>query len=668
MNELEELQALRRLAQLEDMEKADKQARLDSIKASNPGEYDPASPQWQAKYGATSGMSGLDKVRANLGAGMSDLWQGVKQRATDFGGDEGAMRRAQEDVAEKRAMDKKLADSQWGGGFTQGAGKAIPLIAASTLLPGSGLLATTASGVGSGAASGYIEPTVEGESANKNAAWGAALGGVLPLAVSGTGRAYRAVRGASQRRAEERIAQALGEGDSEAGRRAAAELIEQAPAGPAAGAAAPAAATGAGQAQPGIGAILGQNQNAAAAANRLQSQAGATGNLPLSVSARTQNSELARLEQASRLRNPELWRQFDETQAQALGARLQSATSEADEVARRIGARGEAYRTQRQAVTEAIDPAVFDDAAGGMREGVENAFNLPAAVNPEVRTALQETRRVLDTPGVSAEHLMELRKELTAGMKPGNVLRSADRSNPAILSAVNAIDNTLDALSDGAWRPVNANFAQASRGVEAGRAAQRVRDVFYDPASGLSRKTAQTAAGDVPMITEAALQRARDAGFDKVRRTSQFSPETTAGLDELSNAVRAQNIIQRLQRSATAGGGSGTASNLTALAQEEARQALLGGLISRSGAVGRGIAGVINAGDTVLNARADAIVARALQDEGAAAALFRQMQGPMEPELRRSIGQQLAAALRETPGKLAGSSLSVVPAVAATNK
>src|SRR5690606_33540159 len=49
------------------------------LRRENPAEYDPQSPEYQARYGATSGMSGLDLWRAGAGKMYYDVGRGAQQ-------------------------------------------------------------------------------------------------------------------------------------------------------------------------------------------------------------------------------------------------------------------------------------------------------------------------------------------------------------------------------------------------------------------------------------------------------------------------------------------------------------------------------------------------------------------------------------------------------------
>ena len=138
----------------------------------------------------TAGMSTFDKLASGAGAAITDLGLGLKQRF-----DEGAaylernlggqsinralgMRNANDiladttaAVAEKRAVDAPLVSSGAGrvGAF---GGKVLAAVPAA-FIPGG---QTLAGSVLSGAALGAAEPTIEGESALKNAAVGAVGG------------------------------------------------------------------------------------------------------------------------------------------------------------------------------------------------------------------------------------------------------------------------------------------------------------------------------------------------------------------------------------------------------------------------------------------------------------------------------------------------------------
>jgi hypothetical protein len=136
--------------------------RMAAMKASNPGEYDPASPEWQAKYGATSGMSNLDLGLAGAGKAVADTGRGVGQligRGLDLvttpkrsvsdlvtGGAGSTLSQRlglpqYEDVADARQRDAALMDT--GAGHAGNIGGNVLM----TLVPG-GALKGAATGLG----------------------------------------------------------------------------------------------------------------------------------------------------------------------------------------------------------------------------------------------------------------------------------------------------------------------------------------------------------------------------------------------------------------------------------------------------------------------------------------------------------------------------------------
>jgi hypothetical protein len=99
----------------------------DRLKRTNPAEYDQQSPEYQARYGATSGMSGGQKTAANLGAGMSNFGMGVTQLALPKSLEED-VGITDQSIEEKRQRDETLAHSQKGGKLLQIAGEAAPMM------------------------------------------------------------------------------------------------------------------------------------------------------------------------------------------------------------------------------------------------------------------------------------------------------------------------------------------------------------------------------------------------------------------------------------------------------------------------------------------------------------------------------------------------------------
>lgn len=134
-----------------------------SLAQSNPGEYDPNSPEYQANYGATSGMGTTDKVLAGAGKAFVDTGRGLGQ----FVGAE-----SRQDVADSRALDAPL--------MATGAGKIgnlignIAVTAPALAIPG---VATVRGAALLGGALGAAQPSTSTQETLTNTGLGALTGG-----------------------------------------------------------------------------------------------------------------------------------------------------------------------------------------------------------------------------------------------------------------------------------------------------------------------------------------------------------------------------------------------------------------------------------------------------------------------------------------------------------
>lgn len=161
-----------------DLEFKDFSKRVGYLKGANPAEYDPASTEFKEGYGATSGMSTLDRIRAGWGGSVLDMGRGIGQAVEAMGrlragvGQNEATRQA---VAETRATNEDLYST--GAGKVGRIGGTIATAIPTAFIPGANTYAGTAAiGAGLGAA----QPSVSGKETLTNAA----VGGVLsPLAM-----------------------------------------------------------------------------------------------------------------------------------------------------------------------------------------------------------------------------------------------------------------------------------------------------------------------------------------------------------------------------------------------------------------------------------------------------------------------------------------------------
>ena len=515
----------------------------------------------EPSFDPTEGMSGTDKVLANIGGGMMDLATGVRQFYTDMTGTEDEKRRMRAEVDEKRALDKKLAEASPGGAMVgkglQIFGQVAPTLvlpvgaAVNTLtkLPRAlGLMRAAAPTARLGTATlagdaaltggvlGAIEPVGEGETRSGNVLAGAAMSGATPLAMAGGNQVLRRVtRGGGEARAGERVVRELAEegGDQQAVLRQTMDRLRQAPQGP----------------------------------------------IPLSTAASLADPQLARLEAGSRTRSGANWYDFDQNQARSVADEVIAATRGAEDVAARRGLRSNNREVLvNQAMSSVNEPAFARDLAG-FRANLDAVARSAEASNPAVRGMLTQLADEIDRlgPDFRPEHLATIRANLAskAPMMPTNAYQAAPRESPATMSVLREVDNILNNATGGRWSPVLQSYKRDSDIVRSSQAAGKIRESFIDPATGRVRGVSADVAGDVPKITEAGLGRALDSARGP-RKELVLDPTANARLEAVLAALRQQNIVQGVKRSATAGGGSNTASDTIAAGVAERAAGMLG--------------------------------------------------------------------------------------------
>lgn len=567
------------------------------------GKGTPPSQEWMARTMANMTLADknpLERAAIQLGAGADTFMTGVKQLFA--GKDE--QKDIERDVVQKRVLKKALADASdtktlpdWvptAGAALQTTGEAMPLMAVpvggyvrgATALPralgwmragagparlGTGALAADAA-VG-GAVSGALNPTAEGESRGMNAAAGAAAGAALPLVTGGARGVYNMV--------------APGGGRSRAGAQIANQLTQGAP-------------------DP--NAVLQQT------IARLRAQGGQQGAIPLSTAAQLRDAELARLEAGSRARNGANWYDFDQNQARAVSGAFDQATAEAGDLAARRATREANIQANKAAAFGAADQAAFGNQLDNFRNNLQLAMQSAEASNPAVLNMLRSIENEIERlgPMFGPEHLATIRHNLSG---KGNTLSpnaylSAPRDSVATKSVLQEVDNILNGVTGNKWQNVVSGYAADTRPVDAAKAAGRVREAYYDP-TGRVRGVSADPLGDVPKITEAGLGRAMDAARGPNKATLLSDPARTQ-LEAILEALRAQNIVQGVKRSATAGGGSNTASDqMAARAAGKVGDVVAGMAGGPAGAVTRG---TLSAAMDWANTHRDRALAEALQD------------------------------------------------------
>jgi hypothetical protein len=607
------------------------------------GKGTPPSQEWMARTMANMTLADkpwYERAAIQMGAGVDNLVTGVKQLLAD----KDEKKDIEKDVGRMRLLKKAMAEStdtntlpDWvptAGSALQTTGEAMPLMAmpvggyvkGATMLPrafglmrsaaaparlGTGVLAADAA-IG-GAVSGALNPTAEGESRGMNAAMGAAAGAVTPVVTGGARGVYNMVTpGGGRSRAGAQIANELTEGAADQS------------------------------------AVL---QQTIARLRAQQSQPQSP--IPLSAAAQLRDPQLARLEAGSRARNGANWYDFDQNQARAVSNAFDQATAEAGDLAARRATREANIQANKAAAFSAADQAAFANQLDGFRNNLQVAMQSAEASNPAVLNMLRSIEGEIERlgPMFGPEHLATIRHNLSG---KGNTLSpnaylSAPRDSVATRSVLQEVDNILNGVTGNKWQNVVSGYAADTRPVDAAKAAGRVREAYYDP-TGRVRGVSADPLGDVPKITEAGLGRAMDAARAPNKATLLSDPARTQ-LESILEALRAQNIVQGVKRSATAGGGSNTASDqFAAKAAGRAGDVIAGMAGGTAGAVTRG---TLNAALDWANTHRDRALAEALQNPQRLIEIL---------ERRVRAGQPLSTAEQGVLQILRG-----VPAAAASN-
>jgi hypothetical protein len=159
---------------------------LRSSPTADKSEYDSSSPEWQAKYGPTSGMSALQRTAAGAGKFLSDLKLGVPQALIDGFGNSPMGQVAESQLPgatgaisqylQRRADEKKVGDAplmETTAGKVGNIGGGVAFSAPLAMIPGANTYAGSAVlGAGLGAA----QPVGSDDSRALNMGMGAAGG------------------------------------------------------------------------------------------------------------------------------------------------------------------------------------------------------------------------------------------------------------------------------------------------------------------------------------------------------------------------------------------------------------------------------------------------------------------------------------------------------------
>jgi len=303
------------------------------------------------------------------------------------------------------------------------------------------------------------------------------------------------------------------------------------------------------------------------------------GGIPLSAAARSGSNDLALLEQASRLRAPAAWRDFDTAQAQAVWNKVQQAGSAAGDLGAARAARSQNWQDRWRSAASAFEPGATTTPSQ-LRAAMEwpadvqklsaqldQALKSPQAANDTVERMLTSIKGKIDRfgDGFSPAHLQQIRASLSGKAWEGSAdpLKQVPRDNPATLSVLRAVDDMLNKATGGRWQNVTSGYAADSQAVDAARGAGRMMSTFVSPEGNLLGRT--VASGTLPEITAPRLERSMNLarGAD---RSLPLDAGAQSALNDALAALKAQQIVQQVKRSASAGGGSDSIPNLMSLA------------------------------------------------------------------------------------------------------
>jgi hypothetical protein len=503
----------------------------------NPSEYDPSSPEYQAKYGATAGMSGGEKVAANWSAGVRGFGLGAAQLALPKPL-ERAFGITDESIRERRAVNQPLADATTGGRFIQAAGEVAPTLAipGGAVAKGLGMLpkvgqAIKGLGIGSrvlptmlaegaavGGLQGAVTPTTSDESVLGNTVASAGMGAAIPGVLSGLGWAARPFsRGLAQRKVAGEVGEALGV-DARAAR--------------------------------------GVERSVQASERRVVDS-------PQSLAALTQNPKVAQLEIASRS-NPDFapgWQQFDEGAGNARWKALDDVLG-SDETVRAAKAETDAYANVAiPEVFKRVNRTKLQAGVADFRAAVHG--RLGAAVrhaDPNGQQVYGYVKKALEESDGSPQALWNIRKTISAWLDgappPGFEGTRGAKIDKPIMETRKAIDEVLNRATGGKqWTRFLEKFGEHAQRETAQKAGQNIRNAFFDETL-VNARGATTSAGN-PAVTRARLEQALTK-FGKNEFGETLNWQQRNVVDQVLTDLRADEVLQRAKSAMTGKGGSQT--------------------------------------------------------------------------------------------------------------
>jgi hypothetical protein len=484
--------------------------RIGYLKGAQPEEYDHTSPEWQAKYGPTSGMSGFDKFRAGWGKAAVDIGRGAGQLV-------GAVSR--EDVAKSRVRDAPLMHGAGRAGhFLGGIADVIP----AAFIPG---VNTVAGASVTGAGLGLLQPSTSAKETLTNTA----VGGVLSPAALLAGRGLAAVgRGAKA---------ALWDPFTQAGQQRIAERTFQGFAG-------------------------GADEAAKAAQNIRAGMADVLPGVQPTTAEVAGNSGLAQLERTLK-NNPEYMTQFTERAAgnrnAMLGALDEIAGDEASRVAAsgaREAAAGPLYAAADRVLVKADDALTSLLGRPSMKRAIARASEL-AAESGEIFSLDNLTGKSLHTLKMAMDDLLDNPQVSGIGKNETGAVRG---TRNALLSW---IEKNVPP-----YQQAREAFAAGSKLLNQMDVGSALRDKLTPALTEFGAQTSLRPESFAQAIRNGDVTAARATGMGNAKMESVLTPEQMRTVLGIGKQLGRRSNAEGLGRAA----GSNTAQNL--ISQNVARQFL----------------------------------------------------------------------------------------------
>ena len=496
----------------------------------------------QAGARAAEGMGTGQRALANIGAGITNAWEGFKQVMP------GVKSSSNEDLKQKRVLDKALAKSSetgigadWmpsAGSALQFAGEVAPSLAipagamtgvGAKMLPRAlqALVSTpTRAAMTGGAVAGALMPTVDDESRVMNTALGGAGGAVLPLAA----KAYRYAKPRFSKQGRADINEA----------RAGEELMNK----------------------------IGEPE-AAHAANMIENVplTGAARDIPMTTAQRVRVAEgAAPTEASTRLAATELgtrgamadeFGQLTRQQAAGVNTAADKAFGDRNLTGQLKDIRDAATGPQREAALKSASR--WSEVGRPLNKEVDALMASSVPGSPQRGLATLAKKMLDENPTPEQLYLFRklLAKKLDGPHMPGDdiaaIVKGADRETLGLMKAIDARLNQgakSKTLGDKPWTDYLDTYVAESKPVTSARAQDDIYKAITPEGGRL--------VGESPQITRHTLDKAMQK-FGKGRFGDKLDPAAQGRADDLLTTLqRMEEPMNTVKLGGTGGGGSQT--------------------------------------------------------------------------------------------------------------